>query len=289
MKRWIAKLTKYYRVELIDDATLSQSRIFVFRPLKVITVILVAILVLVGGTTSLIFFVPAIRETIPGYINPDVKQQQEQLLDKVKMMGQQVEMRDSLIKTLQRSLLEGQALSFSPDSLANLALETPPSPPEDLTAISEAEADVSPAVETYEERASSAQFTSYQYSPLQNLFPPVTGGQISNEFDANLKHNGVDIVANENELVLAAADGFVIMAEYHEESGQVIGILSEGEVLTFYKHNRELYKKAGDFVIAGEPVAVMGNSGENSTGPHLHFEIWHKGIPVDPRQYIKFD
>ena len=288
LKRIIAKLTKYYRVELIDDLTLSQSRIFIFRPIKILSVIFIAVLVLIGGTSSLIFFVPAIRQQIPGYVNPDVKQQQKQLLENVKILGQQVEMRDSLIKTLQRSLMEGQAIDFSQNAGNNISIPTLPVEETEEIGVENIQQ------ETYEEEypdyppQQSVKTSNYQYSPLQNLFRPVPRGQISKEFDENAKHYGVDIVAKENELVLAAADGFVIMAEYLDQSGQVLGILSQGNVLTFYKHNETLYKKTGDFVKAGEPVAVMGNSGENSTGPHLHFELWHKGIPVDPAQYINF-
>ena len=125
-------------------------------------------------------------------------------------------------------------------------------------------------------------------SPLQNLFRPILNCKVSNPYNVNKQHYGIDLVAEEEETVYAAADGFIIMAEYHEDNGYVIGISSRDDVLTFYKHNSALYKKLGDFVSAGTPIAVMGNSGENSTGPHLHFELWYKGIPKDPALYISF-
>jgi murein DD-endopeptidase MepM/ murein hydrolase activator NlpD len=80
----------------------------------------------------------------------------------------------------------------------------------------------------------------------------------------------------------------VVIAEYSYETGHVIGVMSQGNLMSFYKHNSRLLKGVGDYVNAGEAVAVIGNSGENSSGPHLHLEMWLNGKPVDPALYLPF-
>jgi len=291
-QRWRNQLLKRYRVEVIDDVTLSHAKVFTYRPIKFLIIGIIASLILIGGTTSLIFFVPFIRKQIPGYLNPAVKEQQAQLMNKVQILGQQIEMRDSLIKTLQNSLLSGQQLpEMGLDDIETIDI-TPAaaeqSPVENETSVENPASDVNSEQEEAS-RTVKASYNSNYISPINNLFNPVANGKVSNPFNLEKQHYGVDIVAEENELVRAAADGFIIMAEYHEENGNVIGIASRDEVITFYKHNSTLYKKVGDYVSAGEPVAVMGNSGENSTGPHLHFELWYKGTPLDPSMYINFN
>jgi murein DD-endopeptidase MepM/ murein hydrolase activator NlpD len=123
---------------------------------------------------------------------------------------------------------------------------------------------------------------------LKRLFMPLQG-EIRNPYNEANGHYGVDIVAPENTMINAATAGFVILAEYSNENGWVIAIAGQQGITTFYKHNSRLLKKAGTYVRAGEPIAVIGNSGENSTGMHLHFEIWQEGRPLDPADYIQFN
>ena len=105
---------------------------------------------------------------------------------------------------------------------------------------------------------------------------------------AENEHYGVDIVAPADEPILASLKGTVILSTWTLGTGNIIQIQHENDIITVYKHNSMLLKKSGDVVKAGEPIAIIGNSGELSTGPHLHFELWYKGIPVNPEKYIKF-
>jgi murein DD-endopeptidase MepM/ murein hydrolase activator NlpD len=120
------------------------------------------------------------------------------------------------------------------------------------------------------------------------LFFPPAKGTVTNRFDPVTKHYGIDIVANANEAVKSTLDGTVLIANFTSETGYVIGIQHSNNLLSFYKHNSSLLKKPGDFVKAGEVIAIIGNSGELSSGPHLHFELWYNGIALDPRKYISF-
>lgn len=125
--------------------------------------------------------------------------------------------------------------------------------------------------------------------PLEQMYfsPPVTG-EISAAFMADKKHYGVDILAPKNTAIKAAMDGYVFFSDWTQETGYTIGIQHTNNTITFYKHNSALLKTVGSFVRSGEAVAIIGNTGTLSSGPHLHFELWNKGIPVDPTEYITF-
>lgn len=120
-----------------------------------------------------------------------------------------------------------------------------------------------------------------------SFFPPIKG-TITERFDAKNKHFGIDLVAKANEPIKAAADGTVILASWTEDTGNVIAIQHQGEIVTFYKHNAALFKKVGDFVKAGDVIAIIGNTGRLSSGPHLHFELWYKGNAINPEKFISF-
>ncbi len=113
-------------------------------------------------------------------------------------------------------------------------------------------------------------------------------GIVTNEFNPKKSHYGIDIVPGNDGTVSATLSGTVILATWSVETGYIIGIQHNFNFVSFYKHNSVLLKKVGDRVKSGESVAIAGNSGENTTGPHLHFELWHNGSPVNPRDYITF-
>jgi murein DD-endopeptidase MepM/ murein hydrolase activator NlpD len=119
------------------------------------------------------------------------------------------------------------------------------------------------------------------------FFSPITG-LVSDKYDLKKGHYGLDIVAKANEPVKCIADGTVIMASWTQDSGYVIGIQHRGNIISLYKHNAELLKKVGSFVNAGEIISIVGNSGELTDGPHLHFELWHNGNPLNPEEFVTF-
>ncbi|MCS6794392.1 MAG: M23 family metallopeptidase [Raineya sp.] len=120
-----------------------------------------------------------------------------------------------------------------------------------------------------------------------SFFPPIKG-TITERFDAKNKHFGIDLVAKANEPIKAAADGTVIFASWTEDTGNVIAIQHQGDMVTLYKHNAALFKKVGDFVKAGDVIAIIGNTGRLSSGPHLHFELWYKGNAINPEKFVSF-
>lgn len=120
-----------------------------------------------------------------------------------------------------------------------------------------------------------------------HFFVPVKG-MVSNKFKSSADHYGIDLISSANSLILSVLEGTVIFAGWTLETGYVIYIQHENNLISVYKHNAELLKSIGDKVNAGEAIAIMGNSGELSTGPHLHFELWYNGVALDPELYIDF-
>lgn len=120
-----------------------------------------------------------------------------------------------------------------------------------------------------------------------NFLPPLKG-YITSSFSAEKEHYGIDIAAQENTPILATLDGTVIFAGWTLETGYVIALQHSYNIISFYKHNSVILKKNGNFVKAGEPVAIIGNTGELTDGPHVHFELWKDGIAVNPENYLIF-
>ncbi|MCB0655204.1 MAG: M23 family metallopeptidase [Saprospiraceae bacterium] len=119
-------------------------------------------------------------------------------------------------------------------------------------------------------------------------FVPPVNGEISAPFMPDKAHFGVDVLAPKNTPIRATMDGFVIASDWTLETGFTIGIQHSNNLISFYKHNSVLLKKVGESVKAGEAIAIIGNTGTLSDGPHLHFELWQSGKPINPADYIKF-
>ena len=120
------------------------------------------------------------------------------------------------------------------------------------------------------------------------VFLPPLNGMITNRFNYNNKHYGIDIAANTEEIIKATYNGTVIFSDWSVESGYIIGIQHDKNMVSVYKHNAELLHHEGDIVQTGDPIAIIGNGGSTSTGTHLHFELWYKGIPLNPEEFISF-
>ncbi|MEQ9305599.1 MAG: M23 family metallopeptidase [Marinoscillum sp.] len=134
---------------------------------------------------------------------------------------------------------------------------------------------------TYQSSSRSEEFKEiFLFTPMEGI--------ISDGFNPKKDHYGVDIVAKENEPVKCVADGVVIFSSWTLDSGYVLGIQHRGNLISVYKHNSELLKNVGNFVSGGEIIAIIGNTGELTSGPHLHFELWHNGNSVNPQEYVAF-
>jgi murein DD-endopeptidase MepM/ murein hydrolase activator NlpD len=279
------QLHRQYRVALMDFETLSESRQYVFKPLTILLVLLVVFVGLVGGTAALIVLTP-LREHIPGYFKSEYEQTilvQRRLADSLQKA---VRDQEAVIKALQQALGDGtggpptqsmQQLdqfkeSVTPETEAATAQSAPPA----------AQAATQP-------KMTMSALKSASQSALTNLFPPLQGEVRKDNPFAFGTHYGVDIVAPLGAVIQSATEGVVVYADYSERDGYVIAVSGRNNVVTFYKHNARLLRQTGSYVQAGDPLAVIGNTGENTSGPHLHFELWHEGKPLDPTEYISFN
>lgn len=281
------RLTRLYRVSFIDNETLFQTRQYLVRPLTILFYCLLFLGITIGGTTAAIFYIPVLRENVPNYKELVTSQDEIIHLEKeIASLNQENEKMDSLFSAV-KEMLGGEGIGFEEEDDGGAAPADVGRPNVQPFAspkmISEATSNDDPGNVRIVYVSDQGRGKTRGRQRL-NFFVPVRG-ELRRKFNMEEKHYGVDIVAAKEELVLAATDGFVILAEYSDKDGHVLGVAHPDNIITFYKHNSRLLKKVGSAVVAGEPIAVIGNSGENSTGPHLHFEVWDRGHPVDPMDY----
>mgnify|MGYP000660049056 FL=1 len=276
------KLLHKYRLVILNESTFEEKISFKLSRLNVFVTGSLCIIGLIGLTTLLIAFTP-LREYIPGYSSTKLKRDATELTYKT----------DSLVRTLNytnryldniRMVLKGdiENTEFNRDSLYEKFKLDPAAV--DLTPIKEdsllrAEVALEDKYNLFEASSSRGNMA---------LFTPVSG-TITHAYDAQERHYAVDVVAKRDTPVKAIADGIVIFSEWTAETGYVMIIEHDEGLLSVYKHNGSLNKSQGELVRSGEVVASVGNTGELTTGPHLHFELWDNGAPVNPQDFIDFN
>lgn len=252
---------------------LTRLNVFVWASLSAI--------VLIFLTTILIAFTP-IREYIPGYSSQELERRASELYFKTDSLQQLVGYQTEYIANIQK-VLTGD-LKFEQADPDNTSTDV-----SDLSAgdLAPSQAD-SMLRETVRKEDKYNLFLSAKSGSNFVLFPPAQG-PISAEFNLKEKHFAVDVNVPINTPIKAAADGRVILTEWSVETGYVVLVEHSNNLLTVYKHNTKLTKSQGDIVKAGEVIAISGNTGTLTTGPHLHFELWNNGYPVDPKTFIDFE
>jgi len=273
-----------YRFSVINDTTFEEVwrvRLTQYNAFLLITFL---VLFIIGATTSLITFTN-LREFIPGY--PDVEMRRNILMSAIRLdsLERELYLRDKYFANL-NSIISGKEpldLYSVQDTSVNYSKITFETTPE-VSALKE-------SIEK-EERFNLTLNTSTPESVTNlaglHFFPPVKG-IVSGRYDIRAKHFGTDIVTKPKSPVSAALDGTVIFTGWTMETGFVIEIQHPNSIVSVYKHNASLLKETGDLVHAGEPISIVGDSGELYTsGPHLHFEIWYKGSSLDPEKHILF-
>ncbi len=245
--------------------------------------LLVLIFILFGGL--LMTFTP-LKHWIPDYPDAAIRRGIIDNSAKVDSMSQLISIQDQYINNL-KQILMGNIKTEMP-SLKNLSENRS----DIIDSLNQREFDsiIRKRVDFDRQTSVSVLKTSTNSSNISTLqfFPPVRG-VVSNAFNSKEQHYGIDIVTQPLSPVCATLSGTIIYKGWTLEGGNVIQIQHSDNVITVYKHNAELLKNQGDYVLVGEPIGVVGNTGEYSTGPHLHFEIWYNGIPVNPADYVSFN
>ncbi|MCE4563535.1 M23 family metallopeptidase [Maribellus sp. CM-23] len=279
-KKFYSKLKNQYRLIIYNDTTFQSvwsmklSRLKVFTATSLMSAIIVVLVILLIATTGL-------REYIPGYPKAEYRQMLIRSALKVDSLETELAKRDRFFKGIQ-TIMSGEV-------------------PED-DHIMEAES-----------RSSEVEFQQYNHDSIfqdellaeqlslslqpenddktdisrMHFFVPVKG-VVTEHFNSSSDHFGIDLVSEANARISSVLNGTVIFSGWTLKTGYSIYVQHEGNLVSVYKHNSELLKNEGDQVSAGEAIAIIGNTGELSTGPHLHFELWHDGKALNPEHYIDF-
>ena len=269
-----------YKLTIINENTLEEVVGIRVSKLNGLSVLLSVLTILFLIAAIIIAFTP-LRNYLPGYMNSEVRNQIVANALRVDSLQQLVERQNLYIMNIQ-DIFSGKVRVDSVRSMDTLTTLRKDSLMERTKREEEFR-------RQYEE-AEKYNLTSITSQPNVNglIFYRPTRGMISAHFDAEKKHYGTDIAANPNESVLATLDGTVILSTYTAETGYLIEVQHNQDFVSIYKHCGSLLKREGDKVQAGEAIALVGNSGTLTTGPHLHFELWNKGRPVNPEKYIVF-
>ena len=269
-----------YRLTITNENTLEDIVTLRVSKLNGISVLLSVLTVLFLIASLIVAFTP-LRNYLPGYMNSEIRAQVVENALRVDSLQQLVDRQNLYIMNIQ-DIFQGRIKADTVHSIDSLTTVREDS----LMERTQREAEFR---KQYEETERYNLTTIDNASSTTGLifFRP-TRGMLSSGFDPNKKHFGIDIAANPNESVLSTLDGTVIMATYTADTGYVIQVQHGQNLVSIYKHCGSLLKKEGDTVKAGEAIALVGNTGEKTTGPHLHFEIWNRGRALDPSKYIVF-
>lgn len=283
-KKIVKNLRSKFRLVVMNDQTLEEKFALRLTPMNIIVFGGTFALSLITLTLYLIAFTP-LREYIPGYTDVNIRRNLLAVTLKTDSLGNQLDARDSYLANLLNVLNDkvDTTTYSSPETglgYADSIRKLDKSESDSLLRLQMEGSDRFELEETSEKSFSSGIGSITFFTPLK--------GTITTKFNTVQKHFGIDVVARANEVIKSAMDGTVIMSNFTSETGYVIGIQHSNNIFTFYKHNSALLKRIGDHVKAGEVVAIIGNTGEFSTGPHLHFELWFNGSPVNPIDYINF-
>ena len=277
-KRNTNKLSK---LSFINENTLEEVWSFRLSQLSVFISLGVFAFSLVAFTAFIIIMTP-IRNYLPGYLDVEVRKEIVQNALRADSLERMIEIQNLYLKNV-TGIISGTIELDSIREIDSLArvdadFEIPRSPEEEEY------------VKNFEqEEKYNLTVLNTNPLPMDGLFfyKPVNG-VISSHYQADIHHFGVDIAAASKESVLATLDGTVMYAGYDPNQGNVIQLQHKNGFVSVYKHNELLLKEPGEQVVAGEAIALVGNTGKLSTGPHLHFELWYNGKPVNPEDFIVF-
>jgi murein DD-endopeptidase MepM/ murein hydrolase activator NlpD len=287
-KKWYSWLRNKYRLVFMNDETLEERFTFRLSRLNVFTALGTLTIVLIFLTSYLIAFTP-LREYIPGYPNVDLQKRLYKLQKKTDSIEKDLTKKELFFKNL-KDVINGKDLTTDiplparDDQNKYSKIKLKRSVEDSLLRM---EIDNQGKYNIYRMENSENSFQKRTSIGGVLFFSPLKG-IITNEFKPVENHYGVDIVSRQNEAIKAVLDGTVILSNWTLETGYVVVIQHPQNIVSVYKHNSAVLKKTGEIVKAGDPIAILGETGELSTGPHLHFELWFNGNPVNPKDFITF-
>ena len=287
---WFNRAQEKKRIIILDIDNYEEKRSYTTSKFNVF--ILVSFFtILLGFLTFALISYSSLKNLIPGYPNPT---QQQEIKNKSIIIDQKLT--ELLSKTEKEKSYINNVMQILNGSIPINEKDTSwkkikPNANSNTNEISSSEKSMREKVQNREKfdiDVIPGGALKSEVLPELLLFPPIKG-EITNKMNISSGHFGVDIIAPKNEAVSSILNGTIIYHNWSPTDGHVVHIQHKKNLISIYKHNSEILKEIGDFVESGEPIAIVGNSGEHSTGPHLHFELWHNGYPLDPEIFINFN
>ncbi|MDR1672625.1 MAG: M23 family metallopeptidase [Bacteroidales bacterium] len=282
-RKFFRKLKHTYRLVFFNDNNFEEVWHVRFTLINVLSTIGTVFILLVAGSIALVMFTP-MREWVPGYPTQAMRNQLMENLLRLDSLEYEMQIRDSYFRTVNAIVLGREPEMTIPDADVSSG----------YTHITFTRSEEDSLLRLRVEEEEQFNFMTHpsdfqeETSILKTHFFKPVEGIVTGKFNIKSNHFGTDLAAHPNEVVKSILDGTVIMSVWTVETGYVIEVQHASNLLSIYKHNASLLKSVGDRVKAGDAIAIIGNSGELTTGPHLHLEIWNNGKPVNPEDYIVF-
>jgi murein DD-endopeptidase MepM/ murein hydrolase activator NlpD len=275
--KFFAKLKNKYRFVVMSEDSFEEKISFVISKFNVLSLFTLIIIISLSISFIVLIFSP-LKEYIPGKSSSKMQNDLIKLVLKSDSLQNQLNIQDLYLNNIS-SIMKGETLDFTENDSATTIVQE--------VNFSKSKADSLLRIEVESEEISS--ILNIKKTSSENLvfFSPIDG-YISDEFNYETKHYAVDIVGKKGAKISSVLNGTVIISSWNPETGNVIGVQHSNNYISFYKHCSFILKKVGEYVAIGEHIAIIGNSGELSTGPHLHFELWKSGAPLNPENYISF-
>ena len=280
-KTFLKRIFNDYKVVVSSEDTFEEKLSFKANKINAFIIMLLYSIILIAFTISIVFFTQ-LREMVPGYSSSDLLNRAIYLTKKTDSLEQQIALNNKFYKSIE-DVLSGNVDEFvSRDELSI-----------DSNLINPGIFTISPNLQDsilrqYVENEDKFNLTNNELVIENKMFFSPIKGEITQSFNFNENHFAIDIAADIGTPVKSVLDGKIIFSEWSLETGYVV-VIDHGEnIISVYKHNSKTLKEQNDFVQAGEVIAYSGNQGNLSSGPHLHFELWKNGTPIDPEPLLNF-
>jgi hypothetical protein len=278
-REFLDKLLKDYRLSIYDNNNLTEVYSSTVSRLSVWVILLFISLISVSITLILLFYTP-LKRSVPGYPSKHLSEMIHYNSYMVDSLNDEISKRDNYLQKI-KSVIRGEIIEDTVSNTEGKTSEVKMSPMKNDKMFDD--------LISTDKQISSNPKTESAYEILSKIkFLPPVKGIVTNKFNASPGHFGTDLVGSKNSRISATLAGTVIFAEWTISTGYVVELQHENNLVSIYKHNSDVLVKPGERVEAGKVIAIMGNEGELSTGPHLHFELWYNGNPIDAEKYIHF-
>ncbi|MEC7831532.1 MAG: M23 family metallopeptidase [Bacteroidota bacterium] len=278
-KGFFKKLFNDYKVVVLSEDTFEEKFAFKASKINVFILMLVYSVILISFTISIVFFTQ-LRELVPGYSSSDLLNRAIYLTQKTDSLERQIELNNKFYKSIE-DVLSGKTDEFIERD--NIPIDSGLND-KNLFSISPNSEDS--ILRNYVDSQDKFNLTINELVIENKMFFSPIKGDITQTFNFEENHFAIDIAADIGTPVKSILDGKILFSEWSVDTGHVIIVDHGDNIVSVYKHNSKSLKEQNDFVQAGEVIAYSGNQGSLSSGPHLHFELWKNGTPIDPEPLL---